>query len=1122
MEQEEGMAARKHASKRKTICILYSSADKQQGSVLAASLEELIAEEDLRWAVRKCSVSKITSSKLLKLATEHQAIACVTAGESESSGIDPGGAARLESLLLRGECLLVFLRLTYRPLPYGFPRGCHRINCSGSVRIHECRSLLNLLELSRSGSKIMAADVQRGLQRRLRSDPLSNVSSGIDPYITRLLGESSDSRRSLYLHTAIYLLDWIHHSALLNDKSIRVPTLSHAGKVLEFLARMCNLSGSAHSKENASTESTFPLERNLDVFLALFGALLHNQPLQRKIPGAKPGKYVDNAAKFQKRTKAFAEIVCSGVPKQPRRLIEATFYLGAEMYKDSLYWNEEVQGSKHTKRDRETRLKTIGTGNLESIAVALRTCDVMDVGHRSIPDLVREAFSSAGYDTGIDCFFRNTFLDNKDFFFSELPDFESLQLRLRWPSTKGTRRLKVMEIVQRTIESQIEETLESLKREVGHHPNLAVNLVSDSVGSVERKYHNDIVWSFFPLAIEYPPSDSIAAMIAIDTLVILIDYVLAAGVRADEGPEFVRKNVDELLSVMARLRRNSHFLPRIVAVARDAIRDIPPEQYKNAVRRALEPERPLRREHKWLERRVRGAKIKTEARCFLVYGESMPVTEWLIGLAGQLKREHIRVIFVHCVRKLLMKKPASRASQHDANYVIDKIAEHDTACALLRAAMRRHNVSEDQIRIDKDVWDMERVPTTGWGDAQAEVLMGARRFLVEGRSCSVVCNYGAGLLSLCAEGIKVPVRVVTREDRLRDSLSAYVSGIDSTSGADKTPNTFSISYSHGDQHNAEDERVPLSQVVHVSTELRDYPRSKAVNRLLSNGQKRGGTSKRSRPAKSKIVRLADATVRVPQPPLKRKKIVKPIILLVATDVEFDAAVSLAGIWESLPDRTYSFGEYKYYDLGFKYPVLLHRCRKGANTPGSAAMRTVHAIAKLKPYAVIAAGIAFGLQERKQHLGDLILAEQIQLYEIQKKRSRGPVSRGDKPSTSTVLSNWLGDNITAWSRTTTRRRRPAVHSGLLLSGEKLVDDPSFVEYLLKLEAEALGGDMEAAGVYVATHGTSTEWIAVKGICDFGKGKTDDCQFDAATNAFDFIYHTLEQPFVADALRPRRKK
>jgi nucleoside phosphorylase len=89
----------------------------------------------------------------------------------------------------------------------------------------------------------------------------------------------------------------------------------------------------------------------------------------------------------------------------------------------------------------------------------------------------------------------------------------------------------------------------------------------------------------------------------------------------------------------------------------------------------------------------------------------------------------------------------------------------------------------------------------------------------------------------------------------------------------------------------------------------------------------------------------------------------------------------------------------------------------------------------------------------------------------------------------------------------------VHFGLILTGEKLVDNIDFRNQLGQFEPEAVGGEMEGAGLYVACQDKKVDWILVKAICDWADGRKNrnkqKRQTLAANNASRFVVHALEQ-------------
>lgn len=87
----------------------------------------------------------------------------------------------------------------------------------------------------------------------------------------------------------------------------------------------------------------------------------------------------------------------------------------------------------------------------------------------------------------------------------------------------------------------------------------------------------------------------------------------------------------------------------------------------------------------------------------------------------------------------------------------------------------------------------------------------------------------------------------------------------------------------------------------------------------------------------------------------------------------------------------------------------------------------------------------------------------------------------------------------------------VDAGLILTGEKLVDNPDLRERLLTIEPEAIGLEMEGAGVYTTCVDAGIPWIVIKGICDWGDGNKnrnkDSNQSLAARNAAAFVAYAL---------------
>ncbi len=156
------------------------------------------------------------------------------------------------------------------------------------------------------------------------------------------------------------------------------------------------------------------------------------------------------------------------------------------------------------------------------------------------------------------------------------------------------------------------------------------------------------------------------------------------------------------------------------------------------------------------------------------------------------------------------------------------------------------------------------------------------------------------------------------------------------------------------------------------------------------------------------------------------------------------------------------------------------------------------ILSVSPFAVLMVGIAFGVDPKEQPIGTILVSKQIQTYELQRiNRDASITLRGDKVSASPMLLNWVAHAEVDWPVD-----EPQVKKGLVLSGEKLVDNKDFRDQLIHVAPGALGGEMEGAGVYVASQIAKVEWLLVKAVCDWAdgnKGKNKNKQQEKAATA-----------------------
>src|SRR2546421_4772550 len=231
-----------------------------------------------------------------------------------------------------------------------------------------------------------------------------------------------------------------------------------------------------------------------------------------------------------------------------------------------------------------------------------------------------------------------------------------------------------------------------------------------------------------------------------------------------------------------------------------------------------------------------------------------------------------------------------------------------------------------------------------------------------------------------------------------------------------------------------------------------------------------------------------------------------LLLVTVTEVEAKTVLNAFPAW----DRSF-IGDKTYYNLGIigGARTAMVQSEMGAGGQGGALLTIWEGIQALSPSTVIMVGIAFGLQPDKQHIGDILVSQRIRDYNPKKVS----IDAYNQPQTSL-----RGDLVSVPIRPLDRFRAgakdwsepPRVHFGLILSGDHLVNNLAYREQLHQLEPEAIGGEMEGAGLYAAAQRRKVDWLLVKAICDWADGnKEDTYQLQAANNAARFTLHVIAQ-------------
>jgi nucleoside phosphorylase len=236
-----------------------------------------------------------------------------------------------------------------------------------------------------------------------------------------------------------------------------------------------------------------------------------------------------------------------------------------------------------------------------------------------------------------------------------------------------------------------------------------------------------------------------------------------------------------------------------------------------------------------------------------------------------------------------------------------------------------------------------------------------------------------------------------------------------------------------------------------------------------------------------------------------------VLIVTVTKVESAAVIQAFERATGVDAAPQPIGDRTYLNLGIinNARFFLTLSEMGSIGLGASSQTVSKGIEALSPTAVIMVGIAFGVNEQKQSIGDILVAKQLYLYDLQRKGTQDGQEqitvRGDKPHASSWLIQHFRMAELKWSGATVR-------FGVVLTGEKLIDNIDYRDRLRTLESEAIGGEMEGTGMYVACQDNKVDWILVKGICDWADGnKAEDKasrQNTAANNAAAFVLHALQ--------------
>jgi nucleoside phosphorylase len=284
---------------------------------------------------------------------------------------------------------------------------------------------------------------------------------------------------------------------------------------------------------------------------------------------------------------------------------------------------------------------------------------------------------------------------------------------------------------------------------------------------------------------------------------------------------------------------------------------------------------------------------------------------------------------------------------------------------------------------------------------------------------------------------------------------------------------------------------------------------------------------------------------------RRARIAKEVsidILLVTATRHEHRQLKAAALSLGVPFRKYGEGELTYYQMGVigANRVASIQVETGPFRWSGSASSCLRARAETGAALIVLLGSAFGASPQFQQRGDVLVSDSVFLYDRKNIAHKDSSSAGLLARVARWICSRLGsDDVTyrvayppdarvlahsGWVQLFVRahellRRSDAglrVTFGTILSGGSRIESQQYRDELLSAIpatgfSQAVGGEMEAAGVVSASRNTNDAWLVVKGVSDFAD--SSERHADAARRAADFILRAIKAlPVVREANRP----
>ncbi len=155
----------------------------------------------------------------------------------------------------------------------------------------------------------------------------------------------------------------------------------------------------------------------------------------------------------------------------------------------------------------------------------------------------------------------------------------------------------------------------------------------------------------------------------------------------------------------------------------------------------------------------------------------------------------------------------------------------------------------------------------------------------------------------------------------------------------------------------------------------------------------------------------------------------------------------------------------------------------------------------RPRLVLLVGGAGGFSAAGVRNGDVLVATMIADFELQKLTDAGPEVRWRTHAVS-PLALQSAQRVAAGPWWPDERSlpeplsdAPRVRFGPLLSGEKVIAGSGQIDRLLRWRRDALGVEMEGAGIATAAHHQACEFLMIRGVADLADENKSDSYLEA---------------------------